>query len=103
MKDTLYKYLKILEANDILHTNIKSRDIAEYLRRNRKILKCQLHGRLCIQATNTSAVPVMRYGSGIFRWTAEYLRGLDSKNRKLIRLHGAHYPQEDVDRPYVEH
>ena len=101
LEDEGYKYLGILEANNILHKEMKGLVSTEYLRRTRKILKSQLHGRFCVQAINTWAVPVVRYGAGILNWTAEELRGLDIKTRKLMRLHGAHHPQGDVDRLYV--
>ena len=101
LDDDGYKYLGILEANNILHKEMKVLVTKEYLRRAKKVLKSQLHGRFCIQAINTWAVPVVRYGAGILNWTAEELKGLDTKTRKLMRIHGAHHPQGDVDRLYV--
>ena len=101
LEDDGYKYLGILEANNILHKEMKKLVTLEYLRRTKKILKAQLHGRFCVQAINTWAGPVVGYGAGILNWTAEELRGLDTKTRKLMRIHGAHHPQGDVDRLYV--
>ena len=73
----------------------------EYLYRVKKILRSQLNGRFTIQAINTWAVPVIRYGAGILSWTAKELKELDTKTRKQMRLHRAHHPQGDVDRLYV--
>ena len=101
LEDKGYKYLGILEADNILHTDMKVIVTKEYIRRTKKILKSQLHGKFCIQAINTWAVPVVRYGAGILNWTTQELKALDTKTRKLMRIHGAHHPQGDVDRLYV--
>ena len=101
LEDDGYKYLGILEANDILHKEMKALVTKEYIRRVKKVLKSQLHGRNSIQAINTWAVPVIRYGAGILSWNAGETKALDVKTRKLMRIHGAHHPQGDVDRLYV--
>ena len=46
-------------------------------------------------------MPVIRYGAGILNWTVQELAAIDTKTRKLMRIHGAHHPQGDVDRLYV--
>ena len=96
-----YRYLGILESDNLLHKEMKTQTTAEYLRRVKKLLKSGLHGKHCFQAINTWAVPVVRYGAGVIDWTASELRELDTKTRKLLRIHGAHHPQADVDRLYV--
>ena len=101
LDDEGYKYLGILEADTILHADMKSLVSKEYIRRVRKVLKSQLHGRNCIQAINTWAVPVVRYGAGILSWKTTETKALDVKTRKLMRIHGAQHPQGDVDRLYV--
>jgi hypothetical protein len=101
LEDEGYKYLGILEADDILHAEMKNLVTKEYFRRVKKVLRSQLHGRNCIQAINTWAVPVVRYGAGVLSWKKGETRALDVKTRKLMRIHGAHHPQGDVDRLYV--
>ena len=104
LEDEGYKYLGILEASNILHTEMKTLVSKEFVRRARKILKSQIHGMDCIQGINTMntcAVPVIRYGAGILSWKKEEIKSLDVKTRKLMRIHGAHHPQGDVDRLYV--
>ena len=96
-----YKYLGILESNAILHKEMKEMVSKEYVWRVKKVLKSQLHGKFSIQAINTWAVPLVRYGAGILNWTAQELKALDTKTRKLMRINGAHHPQGDVDRLYV--
>ena len=96
-----YKYLGILESDKILHHQMKDKTRSEYLRRVKKVLKSGLDGNSIIQAINTWAVPVLRYGAGIVDWPVADLRDLDRKTRKLLTLHRAHHPQGDVDRLYV--
>ena len=59
-----YKYLGILETDNILHKEMKSKVSTEYYRRVKKVLKSRLHGRFAFRAINTWAVPVLRYGAG---------------------------------------
>ena len=101
LEDEGYKYFGILEADGILHSEMKTIVTKEYIRRVKKVLKSQLHGRNTIQAINTWAVPVVRYGAGILSWKIPELKALDVKTRKLLRIFGAHHPQGDVDRLYV--
>ena len=96
-----YRYLGILEADQIFHSEMKTQTTKEYLRRLRKILKSGLSGKHSIDAINTWAIPVIRYGAGIVNWGLGELKQLDIKTRKLMRLHRAHHPQGDVDRLYV--
>ena len=64
-----YKYLGILEMDDLQHTVMKERFCAEYFRRLKKVLSSKLNGRNVIRAINAWAVAVMRYGSGGVNWT----------------------------------
>jgi hypothetical protein len=38
---------------------------------------------------------------GIVNWNQEQLQKLDRKTRKLLTIHGQHYPKTDIDRLYV--
>ena len=97
-----YKYLGILEADKILHDEMKKKVKREYLRRTRKILKSMIDGKKTIKALNTWAVPIIRYGAGILDWTQEEIQTLDRKTRKMLTGAGAHHPRSDVDRLYVD-
>ena len=77
--DQNYKYLGILEAADLLHTEMKSKTQTEYFRRLRKILKSKLNSGNTIKAVNSWAVPVIRYNAGILDWTRAEIQGLDRK------------------------
>ena len=74
----------------------------EYYRRLRKILKSKLNGGNVINAINTRAVAIKRYGAGIIKWTKEEFRNIDRKTRKLMNMHRALHAQADVDRLYIK-
>ena len=57
-----------------------------------------MNGKNKIQAINTRAVTVMRYGAGIIKWTDDELRTLDRKPRQVLTMYGAFHLKSDVDR-----
>ena len=66
----------------------------EYLRRTRKLLETKRSSRNLIKGINTWAVPLVRY-SGPFP------NQMDQRTRKLMTMHQALNPKDDVDRLYV--
>ena len=99
--DETYKYLDILQADDIKHKQVKKKILSEYNKRVRKILKSKLNGGNIIKAINSWAAPVVRYTAGIIDWTQTELEDLNRKTRKLMSAHYALHPQSDVDRLYL--
>ena len=97
----VYKYLGIEESFDIQHKNEKEKLKKEYLRRLRLVLSTELSAKNKIQAIGSLAVPVLRYSFRIINWHQEELQKLDRKSRKLLTIHGQHYPKADLDRLYV--
>ena len=97
-----YKYLGVLESDDIKNEEMKGVITTEYFRRVRKILQSKLNGGNTITAINSRAVAVVRYSAGIVKWTKEELRVMDTKTRKLMTMNRALHPQADVDRLYVK-
>ncbi len=95
-----YKYLGILQFDDIKHKEVKEKVKKEYARRVRKILKSQLNAGNVIQAINARSVSIIRYSAGILDWTKLELQELDRKTRKLLNIYRALHPQSDVDRLY---
>ena len=63
-----YTYLGILELDQKKEDKMKNKVTAEYKRRLRLILKSRLNGKSKIQAINTCAVALLRYGAGIINW-----------------------------------
>ena len=66
-----YKYLRVLEGDEIKHTDKKRRIEKEYFRRVRKILKSRLNGGNMVQTINCGAVAVVRYTAGMVEWAKE--------------------------------
>ena len=96
-----YKYMGILQADDIKHVLVKKKVASEYTMRVRKVLKSKLNGGNSIRAINSWAIPVIRYTAGIVDWTQAELEDLDRKTRKLMTANHALHLQCDVDRLYM--
>ena len=97
-----YKYLGILEADTIKQVEMKDKIRKEYLRRTRKLLETKLSGRNFIKGINTWAVPLVRYSGPFLKWTRDELKQMDQRTRKLMTMHKALHPRDDVDRLYEE-
>ena len=80
---------------------MKKRFVRECKRRLELVLKSKLNGRNKINAINTWAVSVLRYGAGNVRWTKEGLKSSDRMTRKVLTMNSAFHPKSDNDRLYV--
>ena len=96
-----YKYLSILEADTIKQVEMKEKIKKEYLRRSRKLLGKKLCSRNLIKGINTWVVPLVRYSGPFLKWTREELKQVDQRTRKLMTMHKALHPRDDVDRQNV--
>ena len=96
-----YKYLGILEANTIKQVQMKDTIRKEYLRRTQKLLETKLSSRNLIKGINTWAVPLVRYSGPFLKWSREELKQMDQRTRKLITMHKALHPRDDVERLYI--
>ena len=92
-----YKYLGILQADDIKLEHVKKKTTSECPKRIRKVLKSKLNGGNTIQAINNWAVPVIRYTARAIDYTQNELDKLDRKFGKVMTTNHALYPQSDVD------
>ena len=95
------KYLGILEADTIKQVQMKDTIWKEYFRRTRKLLETKLTSRNLIKGINNWAVPLFRYSGPFLKWTREGLKQMDQRKRKLMTMHKALHPRDDVDRLYV--
>ena len=43
----------------------------------------------------------MRYSVPFLDWTVDELHAIDRRTRKLLKMHKAFYPKDDVDRLYI--
>ena len=96
-----YKYLGILEADTIKQAEMKEKIQKEYLRRTRKLLETKLNSRNFIKGINTWAVPLVGYSGPFLKWTRDELKQMDQRTRKLMTMHKALHPRDDLDRLYV--
>ena len=94
-----YKYLGILETDTIKQAEMKIQK--EYIRRTRKLLETKLNSRNLIKGINTWVVPLIRYSGPFLKWTRDELKQMDQRTRKLMAMHKALHPRDDVDRLYV--
>ena len=100
--DDKYKYLGVLEADDIKHEEMKKVIKTEYFRRVRKILNSKLNGKNIITSINSRAVSIIRYSAGVLNWPVAEVKELDRKTRKQLTMHGAHHPKANTDRLYMK-
>ena len=66
------------------------------------ILKSILHGKNKIQAIDTWAVALLRYGARIINWKVDNLKKLDRTTRKTLAMYGVLHPKSDIDRQYLK-
>ena len=50
---------------------------------------------------NNWAVLLVRFSGPFLKWTRDELKQMDQRTRKLIAMHKALHPRDDVDRLYV--
>ena len=73
----------------------------EYLRRIRKLLETKLYIRNLITSINTRTVSLVKYSGPYLKWTREDLKQMDQRTGKLMTMHKALHPRDDVERLYV--
>ena len=88
-------YFRILELDEITEHEMKIKVTAEYKKRLR--LKSKLNGKNKIQAINTWALALLRYGAGIFNWKVDELKKVDRTTRKILTMYGELHPKSDID------
>ena len=93
-----YRYLGVLEGDDVKNEKVKHLVSEEYNRRLNRMLKSTLNSGYLIKAINTYAVAAIRYTVGIVKWNKEKLDTLDRKTRKRLTTYRGFHPKSDVDR-----
>ena len=88
----------VLDADVMLHRQMKEKIKKEYLRHVRKVAQSKLNGGNSIQAINTWAVSIIRYAGGIIECTKQEL---DGRARKVLTMNGGLHPRDCVARLYV--
>ena len=96
-----YRYLGIVQADKILHDKVKESTKKEYFGRVRAILRKEISGINTTSSIKTFAMPILRYGFGVIRWTQGELRAIDCKTRKIMYKHKFHHPKSNLHRLYL--
>ena len=96
-----YKYLGVLEAEEVKKEQMKNILKNEYKRRIRKVLQSKLNGGNTIKAINTWAVSLLRHSAPFVNWTKEEVKDMDRMTRKTMTMNGALHPRDSVCRLYV--
>jgi hypothetical protein len=97
-----YKYLGVLELDDMLTKEMKSKVRDTYLKRLSLLLKSKLNGRNLFLAINSWAVAVIRYSAAFIGWTQGEMMQLDRETRKRLVRFGALHPKSNVLRVYMK-
>ena len=90
-----------MEADTIKQEERKEKIQKEYLRRTRKLLETKFNRRNLIKGINTWAVPLVRYSGPFLKWTRDEVKQMDQRTRKLMTMHKALHPRDEVERLYV--
>ena len=92
-----YKYLGVLEADEVMVSEMKDKVKKEYYKRVRKVLETKLNSGNVFKAINTWSVSVVKYlGRSSF-----HLEEIDTRMRKLLTMHNGFHPKSNVDRLYL--
>ena len=70
-------------------------------RRTRKLFKTKLYCRNFIKGINVMSVLLIRYFRPFLKWTREELQQIDQKTRRLMTIHTALHPWDEIDKLYV--
>lgn len=96
-----YKYLGILEGDQMMTGDMKVMLKREYCRRVRKIMQSKLNGGNSIMAVNSWAISLLRYSAPFVNWTRLELKEMDRQTRKIMNMKGALAPRDCVARLYI--
>ena len=93
-----YKYLGILQADQIRYTEMKEMVKTKYLRRALKVLQSKLNSDNIIKGVKTWPVSLLRYSVAFTDWNCAESTKL---NRKLMTMHNAFHPKSNVEHFYI--
>ena len=86
ISDKGYKYLGILEANNIIHTELKDKMQKEYYRRVRQVASSKLNGENTIREINSRAVSLVRYSARMLKWIKDEPKVMNRKTPKIMAM-----------------
>ena len=65
-------------------------------------MKSKLNGKNKIQAINTWAVVLLRYGAGVINWKVDEFKKMDRTTRKTLTMYWALHPKSGIDQLYLK-
>ena len=89
-----------METDTIKQVEMKNLN-KEYLWRARKLLETKLWCRNLIKGLNTCVVPLLNYSVPFLKYTREELKKMNKGTWKLMTMHKALHPRDDVERLQV--
>ena len=93
-----YKYLGVLEADEVMVNEIKDKVKKEYYKKVRNVLETKLNSGNVFKAVS---VPVVRYSEAFIRWSRLQLEEVDRRSRKLLTMHNGFHLKSNVDWLYL--
>ena len=96
-----YKYLGVLEADEVMVNERKDKVKKEYFRRVRKVLETKLNSGNVFKAINTWTVSVVRYPTAFLGWSRIQLEEIGRRTRHLLTMLNGFHPRGNVDRLYI--
>ncbi|XP_029643373.1 uncharacterized protein LOC115217830 [Octopus sinensis] len=97
-KGQWYKYLGILEADEIKNEETKQITSREHTRRGRKLLQSKLNSKSLIESHKLKSSTLIQIWSWNYKLDQINIKELDRKTRKLLTMYGAHHPKADINR-----
>lgn len=90
------KKLDVLEANNIMHTEIKVKIQKKYYRRKRQLISSKLNRGNIVRVINVRDVSLVRYSAGVLKLTKDELKLMNRKTRKIITMNRTQHAQREV-------
>ena len=81
----VYKYLGMVENNNIKTTEMKQTIRDEYFTPLKKIMKTSLNSKNSINAINTFATSAITYGFAVLDWSITDLESIDRETRNILK------------------
>ena len=92
-----YKYLGLVEADEVMVNEMKDEVKKQHYRRVRKVVETKLNSGNVFKAINTWAVSVVRYSVAFLGLSRLQLEGINRRIRKLLTMHNGFHPKSNVD------
>ena len=96
-----YKYLRLLEADEVMVNEMKDKIKKEYYRRVRKVLETKLNNGDVLKTIRNWAVSVVMYSAAFLGWPRRQLEQIDRKTRKMLTIHNGFRRKSNVDHLYI--